>query len=33
VFFAFSKSPDDASAVAYKMFQILMGFTPSAWEM
>jgi hypothetical protein len=33
VFFAFSKNPDDASAVAYKMFQILMGFTPSAWEM
>ncbi|KAL2142756.1 hypothetical protein VTI28DRAFT_773 [Corynascus sepedonium] len=32
-FFAFSKNPDDASTVAYKMFQMLVGFTPSAWEM
>jgi hypothetical protein len=33
VFFVFSKNPDDAGVVAYKMFQVLMGFTPSAWEM
>ncbi|KAJ4300376.1 hypothetical protein N0V88_003050 [Collariella sp. IMI 366227] len=33
VFFASSKNADDPSAMAYKMFQILMGFTPSAWEM
>ncbi|KAH6856639.1 hypothetical protein B0I37DRAFT_79917 [Chaetomium sp. MPI-CAGE-AT-0009] len=33
VFFAFSKNPEDAPVVAYKMFQILMGFTPSAWEL
>ncbi|KAH6631772.1 hypothetical protein F5144DRAFT_231346 [Chaetomium tenue] len=33
VFFAFSKNQDDPPAVAYKMFQVLMGFTPSAWEL
>lgn len=33
VFFAFSKNQDDPLAIAYKMFQVLMGFTPSAWEL
>ncbi|KAL2153200.1 hypothetical protein VTH82DRAFT_4355 [Thermothelomyces myriococcoides] len=32
-FFAFSKTPDDALTMAYKMFQMLLGFTPSAWEL
>ncbi|KAL2133091.1 hypothetical protein VTI74DRAFT_2959 [Chaetomium olivicolor] len=32
VFFAFSKNADDPAELAYKMFQMLMGFTPSAWE-
>jgi hypothetical protein len=32
VFFTLSKSPGDASDVAFKIFQILMGFTPAAWE-
>ncbi|KAK3294872.1 uncharacterized protein B0H64DRAFT_197170 [Chaetomium fimeti] len=33
VFFASSKSQDDAPEVAFKMFQVLMGFTSSAWEL
>ncbi|KAL1840702.1 hypothetical protein VTJ49DRAFT_197 [Mycothermus thermophilus] len=33
VFFAFSKNPDGPTAVAYKLFQALLGFTPSAWDM
>jgi hypothetical protein len=33
VFFAFSKHSGDPFELAYKMFQILMGFTPSAWDM
>ncbi|KAK4103695.1 hypothetical protein N658DRAFT_557482 [Parathielavia hyrcaniae] len=33
VFFAFSTNTEDASALGYKMFQILMGYTPSAWEL
>lgn len=33
VFFAFSKNAGDPTALAYKMFQILVGFTSSAWEM
>ncbi|KAK4126220.1 hypothetical protein N657DRAFT_569196 [Parathielavia appendiculata] len=33
VFFAFSKPADNTSALGYKMFQILMGYTPSAWEL
>jgi hypothetical protein len=32
VFFTLSKNPSDAPGVAYKIFQILMGFTPAAWE-
>ncbi|KAL2159938.1 hypothetical protein VTH06DRAFT_2071 [Thermothelomyces fergusii] len=32
-FFAFSKTTDDAPTMAYKMFQMLLGFTPSAWEL
>jgi len=33
VFFTLSKNTNDPSVVAYKIFQILMGFTPAAWEM
>ncbi|SPQ23608.1 4a3d1dda-dbba-4b4f-b835-99480bc5d645 [Thermothielavioides terrestris] len=33
VFFVSSNSPDDPFALAYRMFQIFVGFTPSAWEM
>jgi hypothetical protein len=29
---SFGKSQYDAAEVAYKIFQILMGFTPAAWE-
>jgi hypothetical protein len=29
---SFGKSEYDAAAIAYKIFQILMGFTPAAWE-
>ena len=29
---SFGKNEYDAAAVAYKIFQILMGFTPAAWE-
>ncbi|KAI0516741.1 hypothetical protein F5B22DRAFT_646479 [Xylaria bambusicola] len=32
VFFTLSKNDDDAVDVAYKIFQILMGFTPAAWD-
>ncbi|KAK3353021.1 hypothetical protein B0T25DRAFT_478976 [Lasiosphaeria hispida] len=32
VFFIFSKNENDPAVVAYKIFQILMGFTPAAWE-
>lgn len=33
VFFTLSRNQTDASDVAYKIFQILMGFTPAAWDM
>ena len=33
VFFTMSQTHSDASDVAYKIFQILMGFTPAAWEL
>ncbi|KAI1333089.1 hypothetical protein F5Y16DRAFT_354790 [Xylariaceae sp. FL0255] len=32
VFFTLSKNNDNAVDVAYKIFQILMGFTPAAWD-
>lgn len=32
VFFTLSKNDDNAIDVAYKIFQILMGFTPAAWD-
>lgn len=32
VFFTLSTNNDNGSEVAYKIFQILMGFTPAAWE-
>jgi hypothetical protein len=32
VFFTLSKNNNDAPEVAYKIFQILMGYTPAAWE-
>ncbi|VUC23110.1 unnamed protein product [Clonostachys rosea] len=32
VFFTLSKNNDDGGEVAYKIFQILMGFTPAAWD-
>ncbi|TGJ84942.1 hypothetical protein E0Z10_g3821 [Xylaria hypoxylon] len=32
VFFTLSKNDDNAVDVAYKIFQILMGFTPAAWD-
>ncbi|KAI1381778.1 hypothetical protein F4677DRAFT_399670 [Hypoxylon crocopeplum] len=32
VFFTLSKNNNDAPEVAYKIFQILMGFTPAAWD-
>ncbi|KAF3024251.1 hypothetical protein E8E14_012233 [Neopestalotiopsis sp. 37M] len=32
VFFTLSRNNNDASEVAYKIFQILMGFTPAAWD-
>ncbi|KAI1130298.1 hypothetical protein F5Y10DRAFT_236249 [Nemania abortiva] len=31
-FFTLSKNEDNATDVAYKIFQILMGFTPAAWD-
>ncbi|MBE3047436.1 ion transporter, partial [Candidatus Bathyarchaeota archaeon] len=33
VFFTMSQTHSDASDVAYKIFQIIMGFTPAAWEL
>ncbi|KAK6193854.1 Sister chromatid cohesion protein 2 [Pestalotiopsis sp. IQ-011] len=32
VFFTLSRNNNDAGEVAYKIFQILMGFTPAAWD-
>ncbi|KAI0843198.1 hypothetical protein F5Y06DRAFT_257141 [Hypoxylon sp. FL0890] len=32
VFFTLSRNQNDAPEVAYKIFQILMGFTPAAWD-
>jgi hypothetical protein len=32
VFFAFSKNSEDPYALAFKIFQVLMGFTPGAWD-
>ncbi|KAG6104826.1 hypothetical protein E4U31_001728 [Claviceps sp. LM219 group G6] len=32
VFFTSSQEASDAGEVAYKIFQILMGFTPAAWD-
>ncbi|KLU86269.1 hypothetical protein MAPG_05285 [Magnaporthiopsis poae ATCC 64411] len=32
VFFTMSKNSGDSAEVAYKIFQIVMGFTPAAWE-
>ncbi|ROT40528.1 integral membrane channel protein [Sodiomyces alkalinus F11] len=32
VFFTLARNRNDASEVAYKIFQILMGFTPAAWS-
>ncbi|KAI1766236.1 hypothetical protein GGR53DRAFT_224399 [Hypoxylon sp. FL1150] len=32
VFFTLSRNHNDAAEVAYKIFQILMGFTPAAWD-
>ncbi|KAK4197257.1 hypothetical protein QBC40DRAFT_334153 [Triangularia verruculosa] len=32
VFFTLSNNPNDPYVLAYKIFQILMGFTPAAWE-
>lgn len=32
VFFTLSRNDNDAAEVAYKIFQLLMGFTPAAWE-
>ncbi len=32
VFFTLSRTESDASDVAYRIFQLLMGFTPAAWE-
>ncbi|KAI0482477.1 hypothetical protein GGR56DRAFT_685219 [Xylariaceae sp. FL0804] len=32
VFFTLSKNNNDAGEVAYKIFQILMGFSPAAWD-
>lgn len=33
VFFTLSASANESGDVAYKIFQILMGFTPAAWDM
>ncbi|KPM36425.1 hypothetical protein AK830_g10152 [Neonectria ditissima] len=33
VFFTLSKNSFEASEAAYKIFQLLMGFTPAAWDM
>lgn len=32
VFFTLSNTTNDGGEVAYKIFQILMGFTPAAWD-
>lgn len=32
VFFTYSATNNDASEVAFKIFQIVMGFTPAAWD-
>ncbi|KAI1737260.1 hypothetical protein F4680DRAFT_451072 [Xylaria scruposa] len=32
VFFTLSKNEDNAADVAYRTFQLLMGFTPAAWD-
>ncbi|KAI1143043.1 hypothetical protein F5Y05DRAFT_140526 [Hypoxylon sp. FL0543] len=32
VFFTLSRTKNDAPEVAFRIFQILMGFTPAAWE-
>jgi hypothetical protein len=32
VFFTLSQNASDGGEVAYKIFQILMGFTPAAWD-
>ncbi|KAK7958139.1 hypothetical protein PG988_012987 [Apiospora saccharicola] len=32
VFFTLSRNNNDASEVAYAIFQIVMGFTPAAWD-
>lgn len=32
-FFTLSKNSFEATDVAYKIFQVLMGFTPAAWDM
>ena len=32
VFFIFSRNERDPALVAYKIFQILIGYTPAAWE-
>ncbi|KAI9171224.1 Calcium channel YVC1 [Paramyrothecium foliicola] len=32
VFFTLSNTADDGHQVAFKIFQILMGFTPAAWD-
>ncbi|KAI0863703.1 hypothetical protein F4860DRAFT_48147 [Xylaria cubensis] len=32
VFFTLSKNEDNAVDVAYRIFQLLMGFTPAAWD-
>ncbi|KXJ95290.1 hypothetical protein Micbo1qcDRAFT_143534 [Microdochium bolleyi] len=32
VFFTFSKNNNNAADVGYRIFQILMGFTPAAWD-
>ncbi|KAB5572449.1 hypothetical protein GE09DRAFT_669903 [Coniochaeta sp. 2T2.1] len=33
VFFTLSRNSHDAGDVAYKIFQILMGFSPAAWDL
>ncbi|KAL5596686.1 hypothetical protein BROUX41_006622 [Berkeleyomyces rouxiae] len=32
VYFTFSKNHQDSAGFAYSMFQIVMGFTPAAWD-
>ena len=33
VFFTVANNPNSAAEIAYKIFQILMGFSPAAWEL